>query len=66
MVRYAIYSTLMRRPPDKWLTAKHATLIHISDPVEFDEPLPFPKRDPRAWVVLDQPLISDLADKGGV
>lgn len=49
-------SALMRRPPEKWLTAKHATLIHISDPVTFEEPLPFPKRDPRAWVVLDHPF----------
>ena len=62
---FASMSALMRRPPEKWLTAKHATLIHISDPVAFDEPFPFPKRDPRAWVVLDQPLIADPPDKGG-
>ena len=43
-------------PPEKWLTAKHATLIHVSDPIAFDDPFPFPKRDPRAWVVLDTPL----------
>ena len=43
-------------PPEKWLTAKHATLIYISNPVEFEMPFPFPKRDPRAWVVLDSPL----------
>ena len=49
-------SALMRRPPEKWLTAKHATLIHVEDPVQFDKPLTFPKRDPRAWVLLDQPL----------
>lgn len=49
-------SALMRRPPEKWLTAKHATLIHVRDPVAFDNPLPFPKRDPRAWVVLEAPL----------
>ena len=54
-------STYMQRPPEKWLTAKHATLIHISDPIAFDDPLPFPKRDPRAWVVLDQPLHTDLS-----
>ena len=42
--------------PDKWLNAKHATLIHVSDPIAFDDPFPFPKRDPRAWVVLDTPL----------
>ena len=48
----------MYDPPKKWLTAKHATLIHIAEPVKFDEPypLPFQKRDPRAWLVLDAPL----------
>ena len=40
---------------EKW-ESKHATLIHVSDPVKFDDPFPFPKRDPRAWVVLDTPL----------
>ena len=57
--REQIFSSLsaaMQRPPDKWLTAKHATLIHIDDPVQFDKPLSFPKRDPRAWVVLEAPL----------
>ena len=53
---FSSLSALMRRPPEKWLTAKHATLIHVRDPVAFDDPLPFPKRDPRAWVVLDAPL----------
>ena len=53
---FSSMSALMRRPPEKWLTAKHATLIHISDPVAFEEPFAFLKRDPRAWVVLDQPL----------
>ena len=45
-------------PPEKWQVSKHATLIHISDPVRFVTPFPFPKRDPRAWVVLDTPLHS--------
>ena len=58
--REQIFSTdvaaSMHDPPDKWLNAKHATLIHVSDPVAFDKPFPFPKRDPRAWVVLDTPL----------
>ena len=58
--REQIFSTdvaaSMHDPPDKWLTAKHATLIHVSDPIAFDDPFPFPKRDPRAWVVLDTPL----------
>ncbi len=58
--REQIFSTdvaaSMHDPPDKWLNAKHATLIHVSDPIAFDDPFPFPKRDPRAWVVLDTPL----------
>ena len=45
-------------PPFEWQVSKHATLIHISDPVRFVTPFPFPKRDPRAWVVLDTPLHS--------
>ena len=43
-------------PPKKWLSSKHATLIHIHSPVKFDTPFSFPKRDSRAWVVLDAPL----------
>ena len=42
--------------PERWWESKHATLIHVSDPIKFDDPFPFPKRDPRAWVVLDTPL----------
>ncbi len=42
--------------PEHWWESKHATLIHVSDPIAFDDPFPFPKRDPRAWVVLDTPL----------
>ena len=45
-------------PPDEWQVSKHATLIHITGVVAFEEPypLPFRKRDQRAWVVLKQPL----------
>lgn len=45
-------------PPAKWLDSKYATLIHITDPLKFEEPypLPFKKRDQRAWVLLDAPL----------
>ena len=58
---FSSLSALMQRPPDKWLSAKHATLIHISDPVKFDEPgFPFPKRDQRAWVVLESPLHTEV------
>ena len=42
--------------PEHWWKSKHASLIHVSDPIAFDDPFPFPKRDPRAWVVLDTPL----------
>ena len=49
-------SDLMGQPPEKWLAAKHATLIHISDVVRFDEPVLIDKRDSRAWVVLEHPL----------
>ena len=53
---FSVLSASMHHPPKKWLTAKHATLIHVTDPVEFDNPFTFPKKDPRAWVVLDDPL----------
>ena len=43
-------------PPEKWLDSKHATLLHIADPVRFETPLSIKKRDRRAWVVLEQPL----------
>ena len=61
--REQIFSSLsasMQRPPDKWLSAKHATLIHVADPVAFEKPFPFPKRDPRAWVVLESPLHTEV------
>ena len=43
---------------DQWKASNHATLIHIAEPVAFKEPFAFPKRDRRAWVVLDD--ISDV------
>ena len=57
--REQIFSSLsasMQRPPEKWLTAKHATLIHVENPVKFDKPFAYPKKDPRAWVVLEESL----------
>ena len=39
-----------------WNNSKYATLIHITDPIAFAEPFPFPKRDQRSWVLLDKPL----------
>ena len=44
------------RPPYEWQVSNYATLIHILNPVRFETPFPVPKRDSRAWVVLDTPL----------
>ena len=41
---------------ERWMQCKYATLIHIANPVRYDHPFAYPKRDPRAWVVLDAPL----------
>ena len=57
--REQIFSSLsasMHRPPEKWLTAKHATLIHVSDPITFDEPFRYRQKGRSAWLVLDAPL----------
>ena len=57
--REQIFSSLsaaMQRPPEKWLTAKHATLIHVSDPIAFDEPFRYRQKGRSAWIVLDAPL----------
>lgn len=43
-------------PPEKWLTARHATLIHVSDPVAFDDPFAYRQKGRSAWLVLDAPL----------
>ena len=48
----------MHDPPEKWLTAKHATLIHIAETLEYTTPFAVDKRDPRAWVVYEH--ISDF------
>lgn len=57
--REQIFSSLsasMRRPPEKWLTAKHATLIHVCDPIAFDNPYAYRQKGRSAWLVLDAPL----------
>lgn len=41
---------------EKWLTAKHATLIHIADPIAFENPFPYRQKGRSAWLVLDTPL----------
>ena len=43
-------------PPDEWFGSKHATLIHVSDPIAFDEPFPYRQKGRAAWLVLDAPL----------
>lgn len=54
---FASLSASMQRPPDKWLTAKHATLIHVSgSPIAFDEPFPYRQKGRSAWLVLNAPL----------
>ena len=57
--REQIFSSLsasMHQPPEKWLTAKHATLIQISDPIAFEKPFPYTQKGRSAWIVLDTPL----------
>lgn len=49
-------SASMHRPPEKWLTAKHATLVHIADPIAFADPFPYKQKGRSAWLVLDTPL----------
>lgn len=43
-------------PPEKWLAAKHATLIHVSDPIAFENPYAYHQQGRSAWLVLDAPL----------
>ena len=38
---------------DRWVSCRYATLIHVSNPLEFPEPHKVNKKDRRAWVVLD-------------
>ena len=41
---------------EKWLAAKQATLIHISDPIAFNAPFVFQKKIERAWGILEAPI----------
>ena len=43
-----------------WDQSNYATLIHIAKPIAFGKPFPFPKRDQRSWVLLDEPLMQRL------
>lgn len=49
-------SVSMQHPPEKWLTANHATLIHIANPIAFADPFPYRQKGRSAWLVLDIPL----------
>lgn len=40
---------------EKWLTSKYATLLHITDVHTYENPIPFSKKDRRAWMLLDEP-----------
>ena len=42
---------------EKWTVAKYATLIHITNVRTYENPFPFTKKDRRAWMLLDKPLI---------
>jgi predicted transcriptional regulator len=34
--------------------SKYATLMHVAHPTRFKQPFPFPKKDRRGWVVIEQ------------
>lgn len=36
--------------------ARFVTLLHVAKPYRFAQPFPFPKKDRRGWVVLDEPV----------
>ena len=43
--------------PEYWQrrrVSKYATLMHVAKPTRFKQPFPFPKKDRRGWVVLEQ------------
>lgn len=41
---------------EKWSASKYATLIHVDNVIAYKNSFPFPKKDARAWIVLDKPL----------
>lgn len=43
---------------------RYATLLYVAQPKRFGQPFPFPKRDRRGWVVLDEPVAGQT--NGGV
>lgn len=45
--------------PEYWqrrCASKYATLMYIAKPTRFERPFPFPKKDRRGWMVLDEPI----------
>ena len=38
---------------DKRRNSRYATFLYVSNPIRYDEPFPYPKRDRRGWVVID-------------
>lgn len=45
--------------PEYWQrrhASKYATLMHVAEPTRFERSFPFPKKDRRGWVVLDEPI----------
>lgn len=45
--------------PEYWqrrCASKYATLMRVAKPIRFERPFPFPKKDRRGWVVLDEPI----------
>ena len=49
-------SASMHRPPEKWLSAKHATLIHVENVIAYGSPFPYQQKGRSAWLLLDAPL----------
>ncbi len=37
--------------------SRYATFLYVSKPIKYDKPFPFPKRDKRGWVVIEQPTL---------
>lgn len=50
-------SGLLAEELKKWDKSNYATLIHITTPCPFANPISFRKRDRRSWVFLDNPLM---------
>lgn len=36
--------------------SKYVTLMYVIQATRFEQPFPFPKKDRRGWVVLDEPI----------